>query len=104
MEYEKKIFFKNWYGRFLLLANYKGYLKLFISEMLSRDLLNSSKFSRFESQNTEKRRIIIKNTGNKVMKDNDWKIINKYTARKIKDLNKKRTNFKKYCEKIKIRL
>ena len=71
-----------------MFTNYKGYLKLLISEMLSRDLLNSSKFSRFESQNTEKRRIIIKNTGNKVIKDNDWKIISKYTARKTKDLNK----------------
>ena len=61
--------------------------------MLSRDLLNSSKFSRFESQNTEKRRIIIKNTGNKVIKDNDRKIISKYTARKTKDLNKRLKNF-----------
>ena len=31
---------------------------------------------------------MITNTGSKVIKESDWKIINKYTARKTKDRNK----------------
>ena len=54
-------------------------------EILSKDLLNWSKFSRFETQTTAKSKIIIRNTGNKVMKDKDWKTKNKYTDKKIKD-------------------
>ena len=31
---------------------------------------------------------MIRNTGNRVIKDKDWKIINKYTDKKIKDRKK----------------
>ena len=57
-------------------------------EMLSKDFLSWSKFSRFEVQTTAKSKIMIKNTGNKVIKDKDWKINNKYTDKKIKDRKK----------------
>ena len=57
-------------------------------EMLSKDFLNWSKFSRFETQNIAKNKITIKNTGNRVIKDKDWKINNKYTDKKIKDRKK----------------
>ena len=57
-------------------------------EILSKDFLNWSKFSRFETQTTDNSKIMIKNTGNRVIKDKDWKINNKYTDRKIKDRKK----------------
>ena len=57
-------------------------------EMLSKDFLNWSKFSRFEIQTTAKSKIMIRNTGNRVIKDKDWKINNKYTNKKIKDRRK----------------
>ena len=57
-------------------------------EILSKDLLNWSKFSRFETQTTAKSKIMIRNTGNRVIKDKDWKINNKYTDKKIKDRKK----------------
>ena len=57
-------------------------------EMLSKDFSNWSKFSRFEVQTTAKSKIIIRNTGNRVIKDKDWKINNKYTDKKIKDRKK----------------
>ena len=57
-------------------------------EMLSKDFLNWSKFSRFEVQTAAKNKIMIRNTGNRVTKDKDWKINNKYTDKKIKDRKK----------------
>ena len=57
-------------------------------EMLSKDFLNWSKFSRFETQIIAKSKIIIRNTGNRVIKVKDWKITNKYTDKKIKDRKK----------------
>ena len=57
-------------------------------EILSKDILNWSKFSRFESKNTENNKIMTKNTGSKVTKDKDWKVANKYTDKKIKDRKK----------------
>ena len=57
-------------------------------EILSKDFLNWSKFSRFETQTTARSKITIRNTGNKVIKDKDWKINNKYTDKKIKDRKK----------------
>ena len=57
-------------------------------EILSKDFLNWSKFSRFETQTTAKSKIMIRNTGNRVIKDKDWKIKNKYTDKKIKDRKK----------------
>ena len=57
-------------------------------EILSKDLLNWSKFSRFETQIIAKSKTIIRNTGNSVMKDKDWKTNNKYTDKKIKDRKK----------------
>ena len=57
-------------------------------EILSKDFLNWSKFSRFEIQTTAKSKIMIRNTGNRVIKDKDWKINNKYTDKKIKDRKK----------------
>ena len=57
-------------------------------EILFKDFLNWSKFSRFETQTTENSRIKIKNTGKRVIKDKDWKINNKYTDKKIKDRKK----------------
>ena len=57
-------------------------------EILSKDFLSWSKFSRFEVQTTAKTKIMIRNTGNKVTKDKDWKINNKYTDKKIKDRKK----------------
>ena len=57
-------------------------------EILSKDFLNWSKFSRFERQTTDNSKIMIRNTGNKVIKDKDWKIANKYTDKKIKDRKK----------------
>ena len=57
-------------------------------EMLSKDFLNWSKFSRFETQIIAKSKIIIRNTGNRVIKDKDLKINNKYTDKKIKDRKK----------------
>ena len=57
-------------------------------EILSKDFLNWSKFSRLEAQTTAKSNIMIRNTGNKVTKDKDWKINNKYTDKKIKDRKK----------------
>ena len=57
-------------------------------EILFKDFLNWSKFSRFESQTIDNSKIIIRNTGNKVIKDKDWKITNKYTDKKIKDRKK----------------
>ena len=57
-------------------------------EILSKDFLNWSRFSRFETQTTAKSKIIIRNTGNRVMKDKDWKTKNKYTDKKIKDRKK----------------
>ena len=57
-------------------------------EMLSKDFSNWSKLSRFEVQTTAKSKIIIRNTGNRVIKDKDWKINNKYTDKKIKDRKK----------------
>jgi len=41
-------------------------------EMLSKDFLNWSKFSRFETQIIAKSKIITRNTGNRVTKDKDW--------------------------------
>ena len=40
-------------------------------EILSKDFLNWSKFSWFETQTTEINRIMIKNTGKRVIKDKD---------------------------------
>ena len=57
-------------------------------EILSKDFLNWSKFSRLEVQTTAKNKIMIRNTGNRVTKDKDWKINNKYTDKKIKDRKK----------------
>ena len=57
-------------------------------EMLSKDFLNWSKFSRFETQIIAKSKIIIRNTGNRVIKDKVWKVNNKYTNKKIKDRRK----------------
>ena len=57
-------------------------------EILSKDFLNWSKFSRFETQVIAKSKIMIRNTGNRVTKDKDWKINNKYTDKKIKDRKK----------------
>ena len=57
-------------------------------EILSKDFLNWSKFSRFETPATAKSKIMIRNIGNKVIKDIDWKISNKYTDKKIKDRKK----------------
>ena len=57
-------------------------------EILSKDLFNWSNFSRFESQTTDNSKIIIRNTGSRVIKDKDWKITNKYTDKKIKDRKK----------------
>ena len=57
-------------------------------EMLSKDFSNWFKFSRFEVQTTAKSKIIIRNTGNRVIKDKDWKTNNKYTDKKIKDRKK----------------
>ena len=57
-------------------------------EMLSKDFSNWSKFSRFEVQTTAKSKIIIRNTGNRVIKDKDWKTKNKYIDKKIKDRKK----------------
>ena len=57
-------------------------------EILSKDFLNWSKFSRLEVQTTAKSKIMIRNTGNRVTKDKDWKINNKYTDKKIKDRKK----------------
>ena len=57
-------------------------------EILSKDFLNWSRFSRFETQTTAKSKIIIRNTGSRVMKDKEWKTKNKYTDKKIKDRKK----------------
>ena len=57
-------------------------------EILSKDFLNWSKFSRFESNTTDNNKIMFRNTGNRVIKDKDWKIKNKYTDKKIIDLIK----------------
>ena len=57
-------------------------------EILSKDFLNWSKFSRFESNITDNSKTMIRNTGNRVIKDKDWKINNKYTDKKIKDRKK----------------
>ena len=57
-------------------------------EILSKDFLNWSKFSRFETQIIAKSKIIIRNTGNRVIKDKVWKVNNKYTNKKIKDRRK----------------
>ena len=59
-----------------------------MSEILSKDLLNWSKFSRFEAHTTENSKIIIRNTGIRVTKDKDWKINDRYTNKKIKDRKK----------------
>ena len=57
-------------------------------EILSKHFLKLSKFSRFESKTTDSSKIIFKNTGNKVIKDKDWKITNKYTDKKINERKK----------------
>ena len=57
-------------------------------EILSKDFLNWSKFSRFEIQIIAKSKTMIRSTGNRVIKDKDWKINNKYTDKKIKDRKK----------------
>ena len=57
-------------------------------EILSKDFLNWFKFSRLEVQTIAKSKIMIRNTGNRVIKDKDWKINNKYTDKKIKDRKK----------------
>ena len=57
-------------------------------EILSKDLFNWSNFSRFESQTIDNSKIIIRNTGSRVIKDKDLKITNKYTDKKIKDRKK----------------
>ena len=57
-------------------------------EISSKDFLNWSKFSRFESQTTAKSKITIRYTGIKVIKDKDRKINNKYTDKKIIDRKK----------------
>jgi len=40
-------------------------------EILSKDFLNWSKFSRFESNTTDNNKIMFRNTGNRVTKDKD---------------------------------
>ena len=57
-------------------------------EILSKDFLNWSKFSRFEIQTIAKSKMMMKNTGNSVTKDIDWKMSSKYTDKKIKDRKK----------------
>ena len=54
--------------------------------MLSKELFNWFRFSRLESKITEKSKTNIKNTGIEVIKDKDWKVKNKYTNKKRKDL------------------
>ena len=57
-------------------------------EILFKDFLNWSKFSRFETQTIAKSNMMIRNTGSSVIKDKDWKINSKYTDKKIKDRKK----------------
>ena len=54
-------------------------------EILSKDLLNWSKFSRLETQTIAKSKMMIRKTGKRTMKDKDWKVNSKYTDKKIKD-------------------
>ena len=55
---------------------------------MSKDFCNWLKFSRLESKITEKSKIKIKKTGNKITGDKYLMVINKYTNKKIKDLKK----------------